>query len=91
MHGLLWLLWTAAPGWCLGGEAPALVRIPVTGNPAQVSLPVYAHAQDAAGGEYVLAKASLPELAAAGWPLMVCCGISPDDGPPPVIAALERR
>ena len=66
--GILWLLWAAAPGWCLGGEAPALVRIPVKGNPAQVSLPVYAHVQDAAGGEYVLAKASLPELAAAGWP-----------------------
>lgn len=48
-----------------------LVRIPLTGNPAQVPLAVYAHMQDAAGGEYVLAKASLAELEAAGRPYNV--------------------
>ncbi|HOW96340.1 MAG TPA: M20/M25/M40 family metallo-hydrolase [Kiritimatiellia bacterium] len=45
-----------------------LARIPIAGRPADLPLPVCAHLQDAAGGEYVLTRATESELEAAGRP-----------------------
>jgi hypothetical protein len=69
-HGILGLFCGAA-SICAGGEGTMLVRIPLSENPANVPLPIYAHQQDGAGGGYVLAKASLAELEAAGRPYEV--------------------
>jgi hypothetical protein len=65
---LAWLAVLAGPMRCAGQENALLVRIPLTGSPADVPLPVYAHRQDAAGGEYVLVKAAAGELKTAGRP-----------------------
>ena len=50
------------------GEAPGqpLACLPLAGSPVDVPLPVYAHLQDAHGGEYVLVKAAMEDLKSAG-------------------------
>ena len=58
VHRGVWFLCLLLVPLACAGEDPGrlLVRLPLAGSPADVPLPVYAHLQDAAGGEYVLVQ-----------------------------------
>jgi hypothetical protein len=63
---LPWLVLVVVPFLAVADDAPLLVRIPLTGSPADVPLPVFAHLQQADAGEYVLAEATPAALKNAG-------------------------
>lgn len=63
---LPWLAFVMAPILAVANDAPLLVRIPLTGSPADVPLPVLAHLQQADGGEYVLAETTPTALKDSG-------------------------
>jgi hypothetical protein len=86
--GLLAFTLGAAAGTPPGGTTESWARVNISGPLSEVTLPVYAHLQDAENQEYVLTRATLDALVRSGLSYEVIADV---DAATPLYLARSRR